>query len=32
LPGFLAQAVLRPVSIEKVSIPRLWSLVICRKD
>lgn len=32
LPGFLAQADLRPVSIEKVSIPRLWSLVICRKD
>lgn len=31
LPGFLAQANLRPVSIEKVSIPRLWSLVICRK-
>jgi phosphatidylethanolamine/phosphatidyl-N-methylethanolamine N-methyltransferase len=32
LPGFLAQADLRPVSIEKVSVPRLWSLVICRKD
>jgi phosphatidylethanolamine/phosphatidyl-N-methylethanolamine N-methyltransferase len=32
LPGFLAQADLRPVSIEKVSIPRLWSLVICKKD
>ena len=32
LPGFLAQADLHPVSIEKVSIPRLWSLVICRKD
>jgi phosphatidylethanolamine/phosphatidyl-N-methylethanolamine N-methyltransferase len=32
LPGFLAQADLRPVSIEKVSIPRLWSLVICRRD
>jgi phosphatidylethanolamine/phosphatidyl-N-methylethanolamine N-methyltransferase len=32
LPGFLAQAELRPISIEKVSVPRLWSLVICRKD
>lgn len=32
LPGFLAQADLQPVSIEKVSVPRLWSLVICRKD
>jgi len=32
LPGFLAQADLRPVSIEKVSVPRLWSLVICRKN
>jgi len=32
LPGFLAQANLRPVSIEKVSVPRLWSLVICRND
>lgn len=32
LPGFLAQADLQPVSIEKVSVPRLWSLVICHKD
>ncbi|OFW16182.1 MAG: hypothetical protein A3F70_02870 [Acidobacteria bacterium RIFCSPLOWO2_12_FULL_67_14] len=32
LPGFLAQAELRPVSIEKVSIPPLWSLVISSKD
>jgi phosphatidylethanolamine/phosphatidyl-N-methylethanolamine N-methyltransferase len=32
LPGFLAQAELRPISIEKVSVPQLWSLVICRKD
>jgi phosphatidylethanolamine/phosphatidyl-N-methylethanolamine N-methyltransferase len=32
LPGFLAQAELRPVSIEKISISRLWSLVICVKD
>ena len=29
LPGFLAQAELRPVSIEKVSIPPVWSLVMC---
>jgi phosphatidylethanolamine/phosphatidyl-N-methylethanolamine N-methyltransferase len=27
LPGFLAQAEMRPVSVEKVSFPRLWSLV-----
>jgi phosphatidylethanolamine/phosphatidyl-N-methylethanolamine N-methyltransferase len=32
LPGFIAQAELRPISIEKVSIPPLWSLVICNKD
>ena len=32
LPGFLAQADLQPVSIEKVNFPRIWSLVICRKD
>jgi len=32
LPGFLAQADLNPVSIEKVSVSRLWSLVICVKD
>lgn len=32
LPGFLAQAELRPISIEKVSMPPLWSLVICKKD
>ena len=31
LPGFLAQAELNPVSIEKVNIPRIWSLVTCRK-
>ncbi len=31
LPGFLAQTGLRPISIEKVSVP-LWSLVICRRD
>lgn len=32
LPAFLAQAALRPVSIEKVNIPRIWSLVTCIKD
>jgi len=31
LPAFLAQAELHPVSIEKVNIPRIWSLVTCRK-
>ena len=32
LTAFLAQAELDPVSIEKVNIPRIWSLVTCRKD
>jgi phosphatidylethanolamine/phosphatidyl-N-methylethanolamine N-methyltransferase len=32
LPAFLAQADLRPVSIEKVNFPRIWSLVTCVKD
>jgi phosphatidylethanolamine/phosphatidyl-N-methylethanolamine N-methyltransferase len=32
LPAFLAQANLHPVSIEKVNIPRIWSLVTCVKD
>jgi phosphatidylethanolamine/phosphatidyl-N-methylethanolamine N-methyltransferase len=32
LPGFLAQAELQPVSIEKVNRPRIWSLVTCTKD
>jgi phosphatidylethanolamine/phosphatidyl-N-methylethanolamine N-methyltransferase len=32
LPGFIAQADLKPVSIEKVSFPRIWSLVTCVKD
>ncbi len=32
LPAFLAQAQLSPVSIEKVNIPRIWSLVTCIKD
>jgi phosphatidylethanolamine/phosphatidyl-N-methylethanolamine N-methyltransferase len=32
LPAFLAQADLKPVSIEKVNLPRIWSLVTCLKD
>ena len=32
LPGFLAQANLSPVSIEKVNFPRIWSLVTCIKE
>lgn len=32
LPGFLAQAGLKPISIEKVNIPRIWSLVTCIRD
>ena len=32
LPAFLAQANLHPISIEKVNVPRLWSLVTCVKD
>ena len=31
LPAFLAQADLKPVSIEKVNWPRIWSLVTCVK-
>jgi phosphatidylethanolamine/phosphatidyl-N-methylethanolamine N-methyltransferase len=31
LPAFLAQAELKPVSIEKVNVPRIWSLVTCLK-
>jgi phosphatidylethanolamine/phosphatidyl-N-methylethanolamine N-methyltransferase len=31
LPGFLAQAELEPLSIEKVNVPRIWSLVTCTK-
>ncbi len=31
LPAFLVQADLKPVSIEKVNIPRIWSLVTCVK-
>ena len=32
LPAFLVQAELKPVSIEKVNIPRIWSLVTCVKE
>jgi phosphatidylethanolamine/phosphatidyl-N-methylethanolamine N-methyltransferase len=32
LPGFLAQADLQPISIQKVNFPRIWSLVTCSKD
>ena len=32
LPGFLAQADLKPLSIHRVNFPRLWSLVTCIKD
>jgi len=32
LPGFLAQSGLTPVSVQKVSFPRIWSLVTCVKD
>ena len=32
LPGFLAQADLQPISIEKVNVPKIWSLVTCVKD
>jgi phosphatidylethanolamine/phosphatidyl-N-methylethanolamine N-methyltransferase len=31
LPAFLAQADLQPESIERVNVPRIWSLVTCRK-
>lgn len=31
LPAFLAQADLRPISIEKVNLPRIWSLVTAVK-
>jgi phosphatidylethanolamine/phosphatidyl-N-methylethanolamine N-methyltransferase len=32
LKGFLTQAELTPVSVEKVNIPKMWSLVTCAKD
>jgi phosphatidylethanolamine/phosphatidyl-N-methylethanolamine N-methyltransferase len=31
LPAFLAQAELHPKSIEKVNVPRIWSLITCVK-
>jgi phosphatidylethanolamine/phosphatidyl-N-methylethanolamine N-methyltransferase len=32
LHGFLTQATLTPISVEKVNIPRMWTLVTCVKD
>lgn len=32
LPGFLTQAGLEPTSIERVNIPKIWSLVTCVKE
>ncbi len=32
LPGFLEQAQLEPISIEKLALPKLWSLVVFRKE
>ena len=32
LPALLAQAELKPISIEKVNFPRIWSLVTCLKE
>ena len=32
LPAFLAQAELTPISIEKVNVPRIWSLITCIKE
>ena len=32
LPAFLVQAGLKPVSIDKVNVPRIWSLVTCVKE
>jgi hypothetical protein len=31
LPAFIAQAALKPVSIEKVNFPPIWSLITCVK-
>ena len=31
MPAFLAQAELQPTSIEKINIPRIWSLITCHK-
>jgi hypothetical protein len=32
LPAFLAQIDIKPTSIEKVNVPRIWSLITCIKD
>jgi phosphatidylethanolamine/phosphatidyl-N-methylethanolamine N-methyltransferase len=32
LPAFLAQADLKPITIEKVNVPKIWSLVTCIKE
>ena len=32
LPAFLTQADLDPVSIERVNVPRIWSLITCLKE
>jgi phosphatidylethanolamine/phosphatidyl-N-methylethanolamine N-methyltransferase len=32
LPAFLAQTDLQPISIERVNVPRIWSLVTCVKE
>jgi phosphatidylethanolamine/phosphatidyl-N-methylethanolamine N-methyltransferase len=32
LPGFLEQADLRPVSMEKVNVPKIWTLITVIKD
>ena len=32
MQAFLAQAGLRPISIEKVNVPKIWSLITCVKD
>ncbi len=32
LPAFLSQSGLRPISIEKVNFPKIWTLVTCTKD
>ena len=32
MPAFLEQSGLRPISIEKVNFPRIWTLIVCIKD
>ena len=32
LPAFLTQTELKPISIEKVNVPRIWSLITCIKN